>query len=336
VDNSTDAVYWMGPDARFIYVNNAAVEALGYSKEELLTMTVHDIDPEFPVEVWPAHWVELKEKKSFVIHSTHQRKDESTYPVEITVNLIQFGGREINCAIAKDVTEHMQAEQQIIENQTQLKSLASELVLAEERERNRIAVHLHDEISQNLAYAKMKLQMLNESLDSQAQIDEMAEICGNLTRMMQDVQTLTFELSTPVLTELGLEAAVAHWLTEQIQEKHGITTVFTDDGRAKPLEEDIRALLFRSVRELLTNTVKHSQAKQVRVSISRAEDQILIRLEDDGIGFAPDEVVVGQESGGFGLFSIRERLSQMGGSLEIDSSPGQGCRSILRAPLLRL
>ncbi len=105
VDNSTDAVYWIGPDAEFVYVNYAAVEASGYSKEELLTMTVHDISPEFPVEVWPAHWAELKEKKSFVIHTIHQRKDKSIYPVEITVNFIQFGGREINCAIAKDITE---------------------------------------------------------------------------------------------------------------------------------------------------------------------------------------------------------------------------------------
>ena len=105
VDNSTDAVYWMGPDAKFIYANYAAVEALGYSKEELFTMTVHDIDPEFPVDIWPAHWAELKEKKSFVIQTIHQRKDESTFPVEITVNFIQFGNREINCAIARDITD---------------------------------------------------------------------------------------------------------------------------------------------------------------------------------------------------------------------------------------
>ena len=111
VDNSTDAVYWMGPDAKLIYVNNAAIEALGYSKSELLTMTVHDIDPEFPAEIWPAHWAELKEKKSFIIHTIHRRKDESIFPVEITVNFIRFGGREINCAIAHDITERKQTEE---------------------------------------------------------------------------------------------------------------------------------------------------------------------------------------------------------------------------------
>jgi len=233
----------------------------------------------------------------------------------------------------QDITERKQAEQKLLDNQAQLKSLASELVLAEERERNRIAVHLHDDVCQNLAYAKMRLQMVSGSLDDQAQIEDMTEASDTLTRMMQEVRTLTFELSPPILTEFGLEAAISHWLTEQVEQKHGIATEFTDDGQTKPLEEDIRALLFRSVRELLVNVVKHSQAQRVDVSVSREEGQILIRLQDDGIGFVRDKVVVGQRTGGFGLFSIRERLSQMGGSLEIDSSPGQGCRSLLRAPL---
>ncbi|MCP4452293.1 MAG: PAS domain S-box protein [Planctomycetes bacterium] len=233
----------------------------------------------------------------------------------------------------QDITERKEAEQQIHENQSQLKSLASELVLAEERERSRIAVHLHDDICQNLAYSKMKLQMVNAALDDQSQLTEVTDVTNSLTQIMQDVRTLTFELSSPILTEFGLKAALSQWLEEQIEQKHDIATDFTDDGQLKPLKEDVKALLFRSVRELLTNVVKHSQAKRVEVSMSRVDDQILIGLEDNGIGFSPDKVVVGTATGGFGLFSIRERLSQLGGSLEIDSSPGQGCRSVLRAPL---
>jgi PAS domain S-box-containing protein len=234
-----------------------------------------------------------------------------------------------------DITERKRAEQQIIENQAQLKSLASELVLAEEQERKRLAVHLHDNVCQNLAYAKMKLQMLSAALEDQTQLDDMTEVSDTLTRMMQEVRMLTFELSTPVLSEFGLEAAISHWLDEQIQGKHAIMATFVDDGQSKPLEKDVQALLFRSVRELLANVVKHSQARHVEVNMCREEDQILIRLEDNGIGFAPGQVAVCKDTGGFGLFSIRQRLSQMGGSLEIDASPGQGCRSLLRAPLLQ-
>ncbi len=235
--------------------------------------------------------------------------------------------------IAGDITERKQAQQQILQYQDQLKSLASQLVLAEEQERQRIAIHLHDDVCQNLAYAKMRLQIVSATLEDQAQIEDMAEASDTLTRMMQDVRSLTFELSPPILTEFGLEAAISHWLEEEVEQKHGLVTAFIDDGQAKPLTEDIRALLFRSVRELLANIVKHSQAQRVEVSVSREDDQVLIRLEDDGVGFATGEVVVGHDNGGYGLFSIRERLSQMGGSLEIDSSPGQGCRSLLRASL---
>lgn len=117
VDNLTDAVYWMGPDANFSYVNNAAVDALGYSKKELLKMSVHDIDPDFTVELWPAHWADLKEKKSLFFKTLHQRKDKSTFPVEITANFIQFGGRELNCAIARNMTEHKLKEQALQESE---------------------------------------------------------------------------------------------------------------------------------------------------------------------------------------------------------------------------
>jgi len=260
-----------------------------------------------------------------------QERDALDVQVQDRTAELEEANRELNA----ELIQRRRAEQQLLDNQAQLKSLASELVLAEERERTRIATHMHDDVCQNLAYSKMKLQMVHARLDDQTQMDDMTEVSDTLTRMMQDVRTLTFELSSPVLTEFGLEAAVSHWLTEQVEQRHGIATAFTDDGQPKPLEEDIRALLFRSVRELLANVVKHSKADQVGINISRAKDQILIRLEDDGIGFAPDQVVIGKDTGGFGLFSIRERRSQMGGSLEIDSSPSQGCRSILRAPLIQ-
>jgi len=446
VDNSTDAVYWMGPDARLIYVNNAAVEALGYSEEELLTMTVHDIGPEFPAEVWPAHWAELKEKKSFVIQTIHQRKDESTFPVEITVNFIQFGDREINCAIARDITERKKAEEKlqqeslmrktildhlpciamilkkgtreivvsneaakkmgavpgktcyqicaqrddpcpwcrapevwatneprrievsyedtyyegiwvplteelyvhyifdisdrkraelkIVENRQQLKSLASQLSITEERERRRIATELHDQIGQSLVFSKIKLDELHQSATSSELTKALDEICNNIGQIIQDTKTLTFDLSSPILNEIGLEAAISDWLDVQIEAKHGIETEFVDDGQQKPLDDDIQALLFRNVRELLVNVIKHAKANKVKVSISRVEEQIHIDVEDDGKGFDSVKVASGAtEETKFGLFSIRERLEHLGGSFEIDSKPGSGSKFLMTAPI---
>jgi two-component system cell cycle sensor histidine kinase/response regulator CckA len=112
-----DAVYWMGRDARFTYVNEAACNALGYTKDELLTMTAHDIGPEFPAEVWPEHWKDLKQRGSFLIQTVHQRKDGSVFPVEISVNFLTFGDLEFNCAFARDITDRKMAEDALRESE---------------------------------------------------------------------------------------------------------------------------------------------------------------------------------------------------------------------------
>ena len=110
MEKFSDATYWMGRDAHFIYVNEAACRALGYSREELLSMTVHDIDPEFPREVWAGHWGEIKERESFIINTTHRRKDGTIFPVEISLNFVEFAGKEFSCAFARDITDRVKAE----------------------------------------------------------------------------------------------------------------------------------------------------------------------------------------------------------------------------------
>ena len=126
-----------------------------------------------------------------------------------------------------------------------------------------------------------------------------------------------------------MEAGV-EWLTETIQDQYGLACGFADDGTPKPLEEDLRITLFRGVKELLVNVAKHAQADQVEVSLRRESSQIRIQVEDDGVGFVPSEQTPG---GGFGLFSIRERLESFGGRLEVASEPGRGTRVSLVAPL---
>jgi signal transduction histidine kinase len=144
---------------------------------------------------------------------------------------------------------------------------------------------------------------------------------------------LTFDLGSPILYELGFEAAVAEWLTEQVR-KHNIETEFEDDEEPKPLDNDVRGVLFRMVRELLYNVVKHARAKKVKVSVLRDDTLLKVLVEDNGVGFEPSKIVRdGRRTGGFGLFSIRERLEQLGGKLDIESAPGRGCTAIITVPL---
>ncbi|MHC4424724.1 MAG: sensor histidine kinase [Planctomycetota bacterium] len=233
-----------------------------------------------------------------------------------------------------DITERKEAEQRILDDRAQLKSLASQLSLTEERERRRLATELHDQIGQSLVISKIKLDQLRKSSSSGGLTEALEEVCNCLGQVIDDTRTLTFDLSSPILYELGFEAAVAEWFAEQIRQKHGIETEFEDDGQQKPLDEDIRTILFRNVRELLINVVKHAQATRVKVSIRRADEDIHVSVEDDGVGFDPVEVAsMAAKRAEFGLFSIRERLEQLDGHLEIESEPGRGAKILMTAPL---
>ena len=234
-----------------------------------------------------------------------------------------------------DITVQRQAQKKLLAYQKQLRDLASEISLTEERERKRIAIELHDQITQNLILFKINLGKLRGE-DLPAELSKpLDEIYKHLDRTIDDMRSLTFDLASPTLYELGLEAAVRECLSEEVQQKHGIKTEFEDDARPKPLDDDVCALLYRAVRELLINVVKHAQAKHVKVSISRDDDNVKICVGDDGIGFEPslNNSGYGHRVGGFGLFSIRERLSCFGGTVEIDSERGRGTRITLIMPI---
>ncbi len=265
---------------------------------------------------------------------TLKRKDGTHVSVEIRTFPVKIGGKTLTLGIARDITEHKRTEKELLEHQAKLKSLASQLSLTEERERHRLATELHDQISQSLVISKIKLDQLRKSSSSDEISEPLEDICNCLGQIIDDTRTLTFDLSYPILYELGFEAAVAEWLTDQIQEKHGIRTEFLDDGRQKPLDDDIRVLLFRNVRELLINVVKHAQANKVRVSIRKVKDNIRVSVEDDGVGFDPVEVTsMATKRAEFGLSSIRERLEQLEGLIEIDSEMGRGSKITMTAPL---
>ncbi|MFQ5949818.1 MAG: PAS domain S-box protein, partial [Nitrospiria bacterium] len=117
VDHASDPAFFMESDARFFYVNDAACRALGYSREKLLTMTVHDIDPDFPREVWPALWEDLKKRRFLTVEGHHRTKDGRIFPVEITANYIAFEGKEYNCVFARDVTERKRLEEELRHSQ---------------------------------------------------------------------------------------------------------------------------------------------------------------------------------------------------------------------------
>lgn len=236
--------------------------------------------------------------------------------------------------IVLDITERKRAEEELMAHREHLRQMGYELLLTEERERRRIAVDLHDHIGQSLAISKIRLKTLRNAIVPMELTASIDQVCDLIEQMIQEIRTLTFDLSPPILYELGLESAL-EWLTEEIQDKYGITTELERHWRPMNLTDDVRVFLFRAVRELLMNVVKHAQASRARIVIMSDSEQIQIVVEDDGIGFhAPTASRPNSQMSGFGLFSIRERLDSIGGRLDIEHRREGGTRATLVLPVL--
>ena len=273
------------------------------------------------------------------------KKDDMKMQIEIekrkwAEEQLRYAREELEKRVKERTAELVKTQEQLSKavrylsvHKRQLRSMASQHTISEERERRKLAVYLHDNICQSLGVAKMKLDALRESgsvSDLMAPLDEVTQI---IKSTIQDVRSVMVDLSPPVLHELGFEAAL-EWLAEQFHEQNKIPCGYEDDHQPKPLDEDIRILLFQSVRELLINIIKHAQARRAKISVLRKEDNIYVVVEDNGVGFKTSNygspMVV---ASGFGFFSIRERLSSIGGHMEIKSWKGKGSRVTLVAPL---
>ena len=230
--------------------------------------------------------------------------------------------------------ERKLAERKLFAYQWRLKSLASKLALVDEKEKHRIAIEIREKAAQTLIISKVKLDMLSKSTSPEEFRKVVNDVCQLLSETSRDLLSLSREINSPTLYVLGFEKGVACLIEEQIDNKSAIKSKFEDDGQVKPISDDVKILLFRSVRELLSNVIEHSHAQNVKVSIRKLGNQIKVRIEDDGVGFSPSEIA--QRKGkqqGFGHFGIGTRLREFGGYLEIDSMPKQGCRVTMTAPL---
>jgi PAS domain S-box-containing protein len=323
--------FWaMDRGLRYIMQNAASLRSSG----DVVGKRIEDL--EIPAAV-KAKWLEqdMKVLQGEIIHEEYQRDVEGERrvyekflaPVIADEAIIGIVGAGI------DVTKRKQAEERLHLYQEQLRSLASELSVTEQRERRRLATDLHDSISQILAISKLKLDLLRNGATFAAAARDLDEISELIDQALQHTRSLTFELSPPVLYELGLEAALES-LVERMQQMHSLRIEFVDDEQPKALSEDLAAFCFRAVQELLINVVKHARAKTATVFTGKYSDKVRIVVADDGVGSVSNDISANVDRRtGFGLFSISERLRHLGGSLEIHSRPGQGTRVTLLAPL---
>jgi PAS domain S-box-containing protein len=326
LDTTTDGVVTMRPDGTVESFSRAAERIFGYSADEIVGRNISMLRvPEDRARFvegdgrkLAAHTITLGSQGDVL----RQRKDGSIVPVRLSLGEIDVGGQRRYTGFVRDLSQEKAMEQR-------LRAAASEAALAEQRERRVLASDLHDGLGQLLSLANMKLGALRNEVETRelrSRVREVEEVIGEADRR---TTSLTYQLSPPVLDDVGLVAA-AEWIAEDLERRYGLRVSLTHDGQPVTLDEAGRVTLFRALRELLINVAKHADVDAARVDISSGEGLVQVRVEDAGCGFDPTE-----ENGGFGVLSLRDRLEHLGGKLEVDSEPGRGTRITAAVQQLR-
>ncbi len=221
-------------------------------------------------------------------------------------------------------------EQRVAERTAQARALAGELARAESRERERLAGILHDDLQQILAATRMRVKMASTSPESCEELLGAAD--EHLSEAIEMSRCLAVEVSPAIVRDQGLGDAL-HWLARHMRERHELSVEIETTGHVGLGNPDVEALVFRVVRELLFNVVKHSGVTTASVCARMDGDAgLCITVSDDGCGF--DAEALERDGGaGFGLGSVRNRMEMLGGSCDIDSEPGEGTRVMMVVPL---
>jgi predicted ATPase/signal transduction histidine kinase len=227
------------------------------------------------------------------------------------------------------IKKQMVSTRKIQSHQAQLRRMSSQLAQTEERERKAIADDLHDSVTQTLALGVSMINSIHH-LDDKENFLKLEETQALLKQALANIRSLTFQLSSPILYDVGLEPAL-EWLCEDFFQKHGLHIQFVHPaGRITPFDETTKITLYRAVRELIINIIKHAHTQDAALSVSARDGYFNICMEDKGVGFNTAPTI---KHDGFGLFSISERMRALKGKIHILSTPGKGTRITIEVPV---
>ena len=277
-----------------------------------------------------AEWLEVTKMQSAPWSEVDLEAAEALRVVllESVLKSVDLARRERAFEETRIIAEEL--EKRVAQRTEQLRALSADLEVVEDRERRQIARDLHDDLGQILAAARIRLTGLcqHEGADVSAtalQVDALINRANNAIR------SLAAQLAPDVLHELGLSPAL-EWLAEEIEGTFAIKVTVSDDGLAKPLAHEARSILYRATRELLINVAKHAHTNSARVEAKCQGERVIVTVSDLGRGFDTTAAAPGPRRR-LGLISLRERLSHIGGTLELRSTPGSGTVAVLMAPL---
>ncbi len=242
--------------------------------------------------------------------------------------------RSLQVELAHTGSELKAANITLDQNVEQLRKLTAKLTQTDECERKRMAMILHDQLQQILVAATIKVGLIDRLAPEKDFAQSIREVCKLLDTILAVSRSVTTDLFPPIMLDAGLIPSL-RWLADEMCEKHGLLVDVSGD-KSINVQEPIRLLIFQSVRELLCNIVKHAKTTSAEVDLGLVDAALLrVVVTDHGVGFSHDILAARFSSEGLGLFSLRERLAFVGGTLEVANSPRQGAQVSITVPINR-
>ena len=305
---------------RFVQVNKAAVKRYGFTEEEFLKMTVLDIRSESDILVVSDIVQEDKEAGDSLFTGTfqHRHKSGDIIDVEIYSTPININNRMCRSVIAYDITEKIQHEQLI----------TKAIIKTQEEERYEIGSELHDNVCQILALSQMNLDKLRESLNAETK-PWYENTRNTLLTALEEIRNLSHRLAPAFYDELTLEESFRKLIkTFDVSKKYKIAFSFRDETKDKSVYSDMQLNLYRILQEQLRNIEKYAAASEIKIFVLIKTENLYMTTIDNGIGFVMDA-----QKQGIGFANMKRRVELFGGDIEIDTTPGKGCKIVITIPV---
>ncbi len=339
IDTMSEGLEVVDSQGLITYVNQRLCEMLGYSADEMIGRSMNDFFVPKHADFFETSLKDLRQcalghhEVSWVT-----KEGKEIYTIFSPRLFFDQESRLMGCfAVVTDITDRKLMEEALRESENKLRVLSSKMLSAQEQERKRLARELHDQLGQDLATLKLQVRSLQNAVtgkDPKA-ISQCKELSDYIDEVIENVRRLYQDLGPTPLEDLGLTLAL-RWLVDDFAKHHSIEACLETEEVDQLLSQDAQLMVYRVVQEALNNTGKHAQASRVLVSLSKARDEILVTIADNGRGFKADGSSRKTHRGeGMGLIFMDERAWMLGGSLSVKSEPGKGTQVILAVPVLR-
>ena len=319
IEQAPDGIFVFNARGEIVNANTSGSRMIGFSIDEILSMTVDQIVQTDELDKMPIRYQELEENKTLFSERTFCCKNGKEILVEVSGTKLPDGLYQVIC---RDITERKANEILLNESRQQLRNLATHLQKVREEERTDIAREIHDEMAQLLTALKLDIAYIKSKLshENQMLIEKIREAENISNTIINTVRRIASRLRPVQLDELGLAAAL-EWQTKEFELRTGIKSVFTTDIAELQLTKEESIGIFRIYQESLTNILRHSEASEVHTSFTFHETYVQLTVRDNGKGFDTESV---KSKKRFGLLGMKERVEIINGELDIQSQTGQG------------